>query len=943
MSKKETGYLVPHTHWDREWRYPIWQNRVLLIEFMEQLLNILDTDPGYKTFVLDGQSVIIEDYLEVRPQDREKVCKYIKEGRISIGPWYTLPDQYPVCGESLVRNLLKGIRYSSSLGGYLKVGYTSFGWGQTAQLPQIYKGFGLNFIVTAKYVSEKRAPESEFLWEALDGTRVLTTKLGKAGRHSFFINSYIYIMQNAHCLAPGHRLEWEKDAGVIFHEADDAGYCKDYFKLQTTAKIHEGNISEGFNVAWENTCETTVKAHRLLLSGCDFTGPQPLLTELIKKANENLDDKEFISSTLEDYVQKLKETIDENSLKVVKGELRDGNSISCSGNALQTRSYIKRLNKRVQDKLFYSAEPLSVFGCLAGARYQTEFLDLALKYMLQSQAHDSINGVTQDKTARDTVYRLEQALEISECVSNTACGELIKRMELGKYDAKDVLLVIFNPALRKRREITKVWIDTPREQNIWDIDLVDSNGKKIDIQHISRKEHGVNVNDFDSRPWPFYTHRHCAYMDTGELPAGGYKVFKVVPKAEMSWIGQWPGVMRKNRGEDIVKTPNVLENKFLNVTVNSNGTVSILDKSTQERYENLNYYEDTGDCGDYWIYFPPYNNKTFTSLGCTANIWMEDNGPLSATIVAGIKLNLPADAIRPESGIAGESRRDDATKELNIVTYYTLNRDSKRLDVKVKVDNTVEDHRFRVMFNTGIKSEYSYAAGHFNVDKRVIPNLKEESSEYYPEMQTLPQQNFIDVSDGKCGFAIINNCLSEFEAVNNESGTLAITLFRSVRNRICTERIWAEFPHEKGGQSLGEQEYEYSIYPHEGYWNDAGVYNESEKFNVPLKMVQTSKHSGGYLPAEQEFLSIQPSNLIVTALKKAEDRDSIILRIFNPADSTITGKISSGMEIKEAYLTNLDEERQEKIVVEQEHQIILEAASNKIITIELNLYKGEQS
>ncbi|MDD4297281.1 MAG: alpha-mannosidase, partial [Ruminiclostridium sp.] len=126
-NKKDIGYVVPHTHWDREWRYPLWQNRILLTGFMEELLQILDTNPEYKCFVLDGQSVIIEDYLEVRPKDTERVCKYIKEGRISIGPWYTLPDLYPIDGECLVRNLLKGIRYSNSLGGHLKVGYNSFG------------------------------------------------------------------------------------------------------------------------------------------------------------------------------------------------------------------------------------------------------------------------------------------------------------------------------------------------------------------------------------------------------------------------------------------------------------------------------------------------------------------------------------------------------------------------------------------------------------------------------------------------------------------------------------------------------------------------------------------------------------------------------------------------------------------------------------------------
>ena len=148
--KKNTAYIVPHTHWDREWRYPLWKNRMLLVEFMEELLDTLDTDPGYANFLFDGQVAPIEDYLEVAPQDLERVTKHIRDGRIAVGPWFTLPDLYPLDGECLLRNLLTGTRISAKYGEPMMVGYNSFGWGQTAQFPQIYAGFGIDFIVAAK-------------------------------------------------------------------------------------------------------------------------------------------------------------------------------------------------------------------------------------------------------------------------------------------------------------------------------------------------------------------------------------------------------------------------------------------------------------------------------------------------------------------------------------------------------------------------------------------------------------------------------------------------------------------------------------------------------------------------------------------------------------------------------------------------------------------------
>jgi mannosylglycerate hydrolase len=444
------------------------------------------------------------------------------------------------------------------------------------------------------------------------------------------------------------------------------------------------------------------------------------------------------------------------------------------------------------------------------------------------------------------------------------------------------------------------------------------------------------VHDLDSRPWPFYMHRHCFYMETGEIPACGYKLFKAAGRIPLDTIGANPTAQRKSTGKDIAGAPGIMENEYLRVEVRPDGTVDMLGKAAGKLYCNLNYYEDTGDCGDYWTYYPPYNNKTYTSKGCNATIWVEDNGPLSATIAAEIGMSLPACAIKPDAGIRGESKRSDVRKEFTVTTWYTLKRGSKKLDVKVKVDNTVEDHRFRVMFDTGIKSQFSYAAGHFTVDKRPVEPVKDNNGEYYPEMQNLPQQSFVDLSDGRDGIAFINNCLSEFEARDDSGKTLALTLFRSVRNAVCTEwRVWARFPEEKGGQCPGIQEYEYSIYPHAGFWDEAEVYHEANRFNVPLKPVQTSVHEGGILPPESGFLSIDNKNLVLSALKKSEDRDTFVLRLYNPSDSAAKGVVRLLPKIREAYFTNLNEERLEKLAVTAENAIELDVGSNKIVTVEL--------
>ncbi len=934
---KQKGYIVTHTHWDREWRYPLWENRMYLVDLMEELLEILDSDPDYTSFLMDGQTVAIEDYLEVRPEDKDRIQKYIKEGRIKVGPWYTLPDLYPLDGECLVRNLLKGKRMAKDLGGCLNVAYESFGWGQISQFPQIYKGFGMDVVVVAKKVSNERAPESEFLWEGVDGTRILATRLGEDARANLFMNAYLKIMNGVDYGSDEYRLDWNK-AGMLYHQADEQHHIQDYFKFGSTEKIHEELIEEAFEDAWAKTHDTTVKSHRVLMNGSDSTTPQPLLTKVVEKANALFDDKEFVIASMDTYTDQLKALVDYDALKVVKGELRDGPASACSANALMTRPYIKILNKQVENTLLRSAEPLSVVGAMMGERYDKTFLDKAMKYMLLSHPHDSINGVTQDKTVDDVMYMLNQSLEIGEVINNRVCANIVKNIDMTGFDSKDILMVVVNPLPKNRSDILKVYIDIPRELNLWDFDLIDSRGNIRACQSVSKKEVVIPVSDLHARPWPYYADRHCVYMDTGQVPAGGYKVYKVSPKKSFNRTTMFWADMRTSRGQEIGASTNTMENEFLKVTVEKNGTLGILDKKSGKTYANLNYFEDTGDCGDYWMYYPPHNNKTYTSMGSDAKIWMEDNGELSATIGTEITMMLPAYAHRPENEIRGESKRSDEEKELTIKTYYTLKKGSNKVDVQLVVDNTVEDHRLRVLFDTGIKAEYADASGHFTVDRRPVKPPKDKDGIYYPEMQTLPMQKFVDLSDGDHGLAVVNNCLIEYEAMDNDRGTLALTLLRGVRNIICTEkRSGGVFPTQNGGQSLGTREYDYAIYPHEGQWHEADVYKEAEAFNTPLRPIQTNKSEGGDLPLEHSFYSLEPSNLVMSSFKKAEDRDSYILRLFNPTGTKIDGKFSIHAAIKEAFTTDLDENRLEEVVVISDRDIELDIEGNKIVTIEVVL------
>ena len=932
-TQKDKGYIIPHTHWDREWRYPIWKNRILLVEFMEELLAILENDPEYHCFLMDGQVVPIEDYLEVKPQDRERLVKFIREGRIAVGPWYTLPDLYPLDGESLIRNLLCGIRLSQSYGACLDVGYNSFGWGQTAQFPQIYKGFGFNFVICAKKVSEERAPEAEFIWEAPDGSRILTSRLGEFARANFFFHAYIDTRFGLRFLSDEFRYTPEK-AGVAIHRCDPEATDEDYFMLRSKQGHDWDRLKEGIERAWKATDDTALPETRLFLNGCDFSTPQPDLTELIERANKIFPQRKFVNASLEQYRDELLNKLDMEKLKVVKGELRDGPSAECSGNALASRIYLKQLNKKAENLLF-RAENLALMAERNGAEYPTGFLSLAWKYLLQSHPHDSINGVTQDKTANDVENRLQQALELGQVIYDKAAAEIIKRIDFSSYSKNGTYLTVFNPQYQNQSGIIEVCIDTPVEWSAWEIEMLDVEGKKIPLQHLSRREANFPTHDAAGRPWPTYTTRHICLIQIDDIPAMGYKIYSVHAKSTFPRNHHYWLPMRKTNGKEIGAANHILENENLKVTINSNGTFNLLDKKEQRQFSNLHYFEDSGDVGNYWAYYPPYDNQIHTTHGSAPRIWMIENGDLSATIAVEHNFELPHGGDEPVYGVQGESKRSSTTKTVKILSKLTLRKNARRLDIVTTVDNTAENHRLRVAFPTGLAADFSCAGGHFTVDKRPAVSTRDSEGRYFNEMQTLPMNRFVDISDGQNGLALFSNSITEFELGTDPCHTLYLTLFRAMGNMIVTGwECVGRFPKQKGSQLPGTMSFAYSLYPHTGDWSN-GVCPESRHYALPLCAYQTMGAEAGTLPPSQGFCSISNPALVVSCLKRAEDRPTSILRVYNPAPEEKQAEISFAFPIKAVWETNLNEKREKQLALKEPNRFSISCPSNKIQTFEI--------
>ncbi len=171
-----TVYVVPHTHWDREWyeRFEVYRAR--LVRMVSKLLDLLERDEAFTAFTFDGHAIWAEDHLAVRPEDRPRIESLVRADRLLLGPWYVLADYLLVSGESIVRNFQEGLRVSGTFGRAMRVCYVADPFGHPAQMPQIVRAFGYSRYVFARGVGDEGEElGSEFQWEGPSGDRVIAS------------------------------------------------------------------------------------------------------------------------------------------------------------------------------------------------------------------------------------------------------------------------------------------------------------------------------------------------------------------------------------------------------------------------------------------------------------------------------------------------------------------------------------------------------------------------------------------------------------------------------------------------------------------------------------------------------------------------------------------------------------------------------------------------
>ncbi|HUS47127.1 MAG TPA: hypothetical protein VM098_03330, partial [Phycisphaerae bacterium] len=317
---KHQIHLISLTHWDREWRFPFEETRMLLVEMMDGLLDLLDGNPKYGHYHLDGQSILLEDYLEARPENRQRLIEHIRAGRILIGPWYTLAAVSMVNGESLVRNLLMGMKVCAEFGPRMDVGYTPAGYGQPSQIPQILRNFGVESAMFYRGISRKACPNAEYWWEGPDGSRVLGFRLGDYARANFFYFVFRPVVHNRDNTQMAHH--WE-DGGLPVRMCDGRSTTC-YYVLEAASGFHAENVADSLMKLDSDEIRGTTTPYGLAMQCDDSVEPHVSEVRIIEEANRRLGKGSIRHSSLPEYVRLVREHIEKNDvrLETLTGEMR---------------------------------------------------------------------------------------------------------------------------------------------------------------------------------------------------------------------------------------------------------------------------------------------------------------------------------------------------------------------------------------------------------------------------------------------------------------------------------------------------------------------------------------------------------------------------------------------------------------------------------------------
>lgn len=885
MDKKKDIFYFSGTHWDREWYQSFQGFRYRLVKMLDGILDAMKNQEDFDVFHLDGQTIVLEDYAEIKPENAEALKEFISNDRIKIGPWYVMPDEYLVSGESLIRNLLIGHELSKKWGAKeaWKFGYVCDIFGHIAQLPQILNGFDIGYSHQSRGYYAYTPPY--FVWRSPDGSETINFRIGNdAGYGEFAVK-----------VRPKIEKEPEK--------------TEEFLKEYTDFIIENGDPNIPIHVIPD------ALDHRPLFR--DTGKFIEILRRLYPDATVHHTDLRKAAQMLENYRDKM---------NVVEGELNKTNRRgfpTVITNTLSSYYPLKKANDECQNELEKVIEPLLALAGISGEEFERRYLKLAYKYLIQNHPHDSICGCSIDQVHKDMIYRFDQTKELAVELKDDYVLRNSREYMNPAGKNTDAILTLHNPLPFDRDEVITVdltmrvgYPTTYHEpfgyEKINSFKILDFEGNEIPYQVISIKR-GQKIRIYDqlSRVADVHTVTFRA-----KVPAGGKSEYRIVESTV-------PSRYLKH----LISGADYMENELVRVDINPNGTIDLTDKKTGKVFGNQLVLVDDSEIGDGWYHACAKNNSAVYSAAGNCYVEKIESGPSRCVFRITKELRLPKAMIMNSVS----QRRSDEYENCTAVFEVGLSEGNRFADVKLVFANNVKDHRLRLMMPTYTDSERYFAGQAFYCCDRKA-DIDYDTQNWREHEQYEKSMNGIMGRRDKdgLGLAFVSaNGLHEVGSTNDENSTMYVTLLRGFKKTVMTNG-------ETRCQILGEHEYEFLLAP-----IDASVsYSELVKLQDRLAV----KPLSAYAEIEKESATLKPEsnfkvsgdNVCTTMLKCAErEKDAYIVRVFNASDSDTEALVEFGKPIKEAVFVNLNEEQKYGTVAVTDKAAKFGVAPWKIVTIKV--------
>uniref|UniRef100_UPI0030B8D777 glycoside hydrolase family 38 C-terminal domain-containing protein n=1 Tax=Cohnella rhizosphaerae TaxID=1457232 RepID=UPI0030B8D777 len=687
------------------------------------------------------------------------------------------------------------------------------------------------------------------------------------------------------------------------------------------------------------------------MNGCDHQPVQTYLPAALRTARDLYPGYEFVHNDLASYVSAVERASD-RELTVVEGELRSQRTDGwfTLANTASSRVYIKQANAKGQLLLERLAEPASAFAASLGMPHPTPLLVHAWKTLMQNHPHDSICGCSVDEVHAEMMTRFLKSRHMAEPIVERSVAYLASHIDTSRFDGDaHVPFVVFNFAGIARSGTVSVELDVARRafadagpaaayaaMELVQVDggaVVDHEGRPVEaeIEDLGVR-FGYELPD-DKFRQPYMARRIRVTFGADRIPSNGWRAYAWRSDADEDRAVQTTvaAAVAQDDAADAALDERLLENEYMAVVVESNGSLTLTDKETGETYRGLGVFENTGDIGNEYVYVQDGARKTLTTDRLEAEVRLVSRNDWRTTVEIVHRWEIPAEAddllARERATMTflpdRKAGRSSRTVPLVLTTLVTIERGVKALKLKVSYENQARDHRLRMRFPTDAAgSGVHYADSIFEIAQR--PN--EPAAEWRNPSNAQHQQAFAALDHGARGLAVANIGLNEYEVLRDGRGTIAVTLLRAVGEL----GDWGVFPTPEA-QCLGAQEAELAIIPYGGAGERYAAAQQAYAFQVPWLAVQTAAQAGA-LPSEHSPLSWTGERLALTAVKRGIGSIDRFCRWFNMSGAPATLTLQADADA-EWYLSNVLEERLGTLAADADGAIRVDVRPYEIVTI----------